>query len=592
MPADTGLSRWASPLALLLAAAALAARSWRKWPDAIVDYGQQLYVAWRLAEGEVLYRDVAYFHGPLSSYLHAAVMRLGGVSLLSLVFFNLVVTAALVVLLYALLSALASRLAATAAGLVFVTVFAFAQYLRIGNYNYVCPYTYEITHGVVLALAAVFAWTLYLRHGRTRWLVAAGVALGLVFLTKAEVFLATALALAAGVAAGHRRVDRRRLTILGAAALAPPFVAFVVFLAAVPPFVALGSVTAAYAPLVREGTSELLFYRSRMGLDAPLVQLARLAVTALWHLAVLAPAAAAAWLWERTPRIRWALLALAWLPVILAASHLRSTAWLQAARPLPLFMALLIAACLRALVRSRPSVFGEAAAGVFTLAVLALALLFKILLNSRVYHYGFVLAMPATLLLVVAWVDWLPAWLERRGGRGSVFRAVALAVLGVAVTAHLLVTERRLGEKTHLLASGGDAFWTDPRGRAVDALLDYFDRLETKPTLVVVPDGIMLNYLARAPTPVRYLNYVPTEVFAYGEERILGELRARAPDYVAVVEKSTAEFGYRYFGRDYARDLKRWIDAEYDTVATIGARPLTGRGFGVELRKRRRTGEE
>ena len=97
----------------------------------------------------------------------------------------------------------------------------------------------------------------------------------------------------------------------------------------------------------------------------------------------------------------------------------------------------------------------------------------------------------------------------------------------------------------------------------------------------------MPNYLARSPTTVPYLNYVPTEVFAYGEDRILADLEAAPPDYVAVVDKSTAEFGYPFFGQDYARDLMRWIDQAYETVARAGAEPLTGQGFGIQLMKRR-----
>ena len=113
--------------------------------------------------------------------------------------------------------------------------------------------------------------------------------------------------------------------------------------------------------------------------------------------------------------------------------------------------------------------------GVLTMAVFALALLLKILLNSRVYHYGFVLAMPATLLVVLIWLEWIPAWIEQRGGHGGVFRAVGLGLLGAAVAAHWLVSDQRFARKTHLVAGGGDAFWSDPRGQAVNAFLELFD---------------------------------------------------------------------------------------------------------------------
>ena len=49
--------------------------TWGGWPDVLIDYGKELTIAWELAEGRALYRDVAYFLGPLSPYLNALCSR-------------------------------------------------------------------------------------------------------------------------------------------------------------------------------------------------------------------------------------------------------------------------------------------------------------------------------------------------------------------------------------------------------------------------------------------------------------------------------------------------------------------------------------
>ena len=100
--------------------------SWRTWPDPLIDFGQQLYVSWRLAEGDVLYRDVAYLYGPLSPYLNALCFRLFGCGLTTLVACNLAILAGVFVLLYRIVSAISSRASATIAGMTFATVFAIA----------------------------------------------------------------------------------------------------------------------------------------------------------------------------------------------------------------------------------------------------------------------------------------------------------------------------------------------------------------------------------------------------------------------------------------------------------------------------------
>ena len=54
------------------------ALTWRGWADPLVDFGRELYVPWRLAEGERLYLDIAWFNGPLSQYWNALWFRIFG----------------------------------------------------------------------------------------------------------------------------------------------------------------------------------------------------------------------------------------------------------------------------------------------------------------------------------------------------------------------------------------------------------------------------------------------------------------------------------------------------------------------------------
>src|SRR3954464_614934 len=99
---------------VLLTLTAMLAFTWRTWPEPVIDFGRELYVPWQLSEGKVLYRDiVSYFNGPLSPYLHAAIFKVFGVSLQTLVGFNLLVIALIATLIYALLDRAAGRLAAT-----------------------------------------------------------------------------------------------------------------------------------------------------------------------------------------------------------------------------------------------------------------------------------------------------------------------------------------------------------------------------------------------------------------------------------------------------------------------------------------------
>ena len=198
-------SNWQGPILIALVALGMLIWTWGTWPDVLVDFGVERYIPWRLAEGEVLYRDISFHNGPLSQYFNAFCFRVFGSSLRTLVFCNLAILALLIALLYHAFCQIARRSAATAACVVFVLLFAFAQFAFIGNYNYICPYAHEITHGLLLSLAAVVAAWYCPRNAAAcgfattpaacgfatsavSMTMLSGLLLGLAFLTKAEVF--------------------------------------------------------------------------------------------------------------------------------------------------------------------------------------------------------------------------------------------------------------------------------------------------------------------------------------------------------------------------------------------------------------------
>jgi len=67
--------RLAGPIVIAVAGVAMLAHTWRTWPDPLVDFGRELYLAWQVSMGRTLYVDVAHFNGPLSVYLNALVFR-------------------------------------------------------------------------------------------------------------------------------------------------------------------------------------------------------------------------------------------------------------------------------------------------------------------------------------------------------------------------------------------------------------------------------------------------------------------------------------------------------------------------------------
>src|SRR5262249_2228544 len=153
-------------------------------------------------------------HGPLSQHLNALAFLVLGTSLRTLILLNLAILAGTTFLIYRTLDAASGRLTATAAAFVFLTVSGFAHLSRVGNYNFVCPYTHEATHGMALTILMIALILRWLGRGGADALSLAGLCYGLAILTKTEVALAASAAVLLGATValltGHARPGRGR----------------------------------------------------------------------------------------------------------------------------------------------------------------------------------------------------------------------------------------------------------------------------------------------------------------------------------------------------------------------------------------------
>jgi hypothetical protein len=582
------LERWLPAVVIAETFLLLASWTWARCADPQVDFGREVYVPWRLAEGDVLYRDVHSVFGPLSPYLNAAAFRLLGTSIRSLSLLNLAVLATIVVLMWTLLRRITSRLAATAGVVVFLCVFAFAHTVRAGSFNFVAPYRHELTHGALLSLLALLLASRHLESARPALLAGCGAALGALALTKVEPFAATCGGVAAMIVAADPRPRAwgQRFAILAGSAAAVFAAAVLALCLALPLRTALRGAGATFLAATSPGYVGTPFVRLSMGLTDLGENLRALAWWSLVYAGWVAAGTAAALLLKRWRSGWWTVLAAVLMPGALWPLWPRIS-WADAARPLPLVAALVFLAYAVAVRRSKGAARLRPAT-VLGLAVYAGLMIAKIALTARTYHYGFALAPPAALLLVAVVLDWWPAELERRGWNGAVFRGAALGLLALFVYAHLQATAFQLSRQGHALGGGADRLLGDERAAVLAGAADVLKGAAApSDTLTVLPEGLLLNYVLRRRSPSPYVDYMPSEVAHYGEPVLLAALQRSPPDWIALVDKDTSNYGVRYFGQDYGVGLMRWTVDAYEPWSLVGPLPFSGQGFGVALLRRR-----
>jgi hypothetical protein len=346
---------------------------------------------------------------------------------------------------------------------------------------------------------------------------------------------------------------------------------------------ALGATLGSWRTLATSHVASLSFYREGMGTDHLGVSLSSIAAWTGGYALLWLAVAGLSFAVPVRHRSRAAEAAFAAIGLALGLAPL---SWQSFARPFPVLVAGLLGLWLLRAVRTMRRGERLEAADLMRIvtAVWALGLLVKMFLNARIFHYGFVLAFPAAMLLILAALDWMPAAVARRGGSPEIFRGAAFAAIWVVVATHLGTTASFFAQKVHPLGAGADFSLADaraiPLARALAALES---RSSPQSTLAVLPEGEMLNFLARRPNSQRYSMLNPPEVLVFGEPAIVESHRARPPDWIALVDKDESEFGWRFFGRDYAKDVGRFIADGYREVETFGARPFSGEGFGVTL---------
>ena len=586
MPRGVSAIRRGTPLICAMAVGlALLRLSWDKWLHPVIDFGRELYVPWQILAGRALLVDLSYFNGPLSPTVNALGFRLFGVGLTTLVWLNIVILVVVVALLHDLLGRFARPSTSLVGLVVFLSCFALADPSGSGTYNFIAPYSHEMTHGFLLSLLALSALVRHADRPSPAKLTATAVATGLVFLTKSELFVALFPAVALGcvlvaiVDSGTGKGMSRPLVggIFVAGTAAPVVVAWILLGIQSGFEHASTGVLGSWRFALSSRLHDLPFYRAGMGLRNPVASLGELLLwSAIWLL-ILAPA----WvLGRRTDSSRsWRKIAF-WVAASVSALStwvaLSNLSVLDISRPLPLVLTALVGALawrsLAEYKRSPPSRKTIVAGLVVTL--FALLLLLKVFLRVRLSHYGFVLAAPATMILVWLLLEGIPIQLQRRGGSGKAFRLAGVAFLAVVVIFHLALTVRSYQGKTFPVGAGRDAFLADGTGRVVARTMERLEVLVgPEESFAVLPEGVMLNYLLRRPNPTPYYNFMPPELVMFGQESIIEAFERDTPEWIVMMGRGATEYGYRYLGKGYGELLADWIRGRFRVVEEVRPDP-------------------
>jgi len=120
--------------------------------------------------------------------------------------------------------------------------------------------------------------------------------------------------------------------------------------------------------------------------------------------------------------------------------------------------------------------------------------------------------------------------------------------------------------------------WSIPFNGAID----YINKeMPKNATFIMMPQGPALNFLTDHPSHGWYHDLIPPALIAFEEPKILKNLRKNPPDYIFVNNRNSGDWGFAFFGKDYAFRLSDFILDNYKLEKKVG------KDFFIKIYKRK-----
>ncbi len=545
-----------SIMAVAIAFALAASVTWRRLGSLLIDCGRELEVPRRILEGDVLYRDVRYYWGPLAPYLNAALYGLFGVHADVLMWAGIATAALACAGLYLLARHVLDQVASAAAAIAFVFLCAFSQRIQLAIFNFVMPFNCSATYGMTAAIWSVHLLLRQAETGRSAPLFASAVLAGLAALTKVEIVLALAMAHGAFlVGAGWRPWKRYLLAYaIGAAFMATGLI--------VASQMSQGKIWPSLRALVNPASR--YYIADTMGLLSVYPSLGDAVLSALGLGLVAAVAALAG---RRSGRLGRgsAIAAVAAVGIaFVVPSVLLPSNFLRA---MPLAMIVALGALLVARIRRAPAPFGGTATAQLVVWAFGLGSLGRIVFRVGPDHYGFFL-IPATLVCLALMFC---VYLRDAVGGGPrarrVVEACGVSLLVGAAASGLRASLPQYQASSAELVSPRAHMRVDPEGPEM-TVVPLLARWPASTRASAVPEGAGFIFAAGLQTGLDGMtSYLPMEIPDDAADAQLVATWERAPPQVVIYTGIGAEFGYAGFGADYGRRAYEWLSAKYRVVA-------------------------
>jgi hypothetical protein len=565
--------------------------SWYRWGDLIVDTFRDFWVSSQLLEGKVLYKDIFYEYGFLPPYFLALIFKLFGVHINPLVLCGIGVTILVSILLYKISRFFLDEMVSGLVVLTFLFVFAFNHYFYNGIFNFILPYSFASIFFILFVSSALFFFFKFIFFEKGIYLVFWSISLSFAFFSRVDTPLLIwgAFFLVGGIfilKSKHGICWRWGLYLF--LPLFIGFLGYLLFLFKMEAWDGFKECTIGHILEVKDN----IFNKSVMGFDNLPRSIFLIAISFLSHLIIIFSLSVSSliissFFWNRE-KTRFILILGVLLIYFIFLFAKKYMGFLQY-RCMPLVLGIGISI---SLIKIFYLPDFKKNLSLLLLFLISLLMILRIFLNTNPFGYGFYLLNLGLICYYIFFFGIFKEILQRHFKDFSepLFSSILICLFVFLISFYWIVSRSMYKHKNvKVITERGrifcfDNFITQRYWKAVS----YIKKNTAEDDkVVVVPEGVGINFFSSRENPLKYFNFIPPIFRFIDEEKMVSEFAESGIDYIVIVQRTTFEYGPSFFGIHYGRKLYSWILNNYQLVKLFGPYPFTTNEFGVAIFKKR-----
>lgn len=524
----------------------------------LVDCGREVCFPERIVKGDVLFKDIFVLFGPLSYQINAFLYNTFGVHMNTLYFAGIANSFVILTVFYLIARKITSIKVSWLASFVLMAVCIFHYFVP----NFIFPYAYAMVYALSGFLISVLFSIYYLEGSKSLFLILSALFMGASAVSKPDFILFSFVLIA--IALHFKPLEKKNLVLFFLSFLVVPILSWGELFLKGLSFSDISAYFKIMADFVGSNFFKY-FYAEHTGLyPSPTALKALLASIKEFMLnfsALFAIFYVFFWLFSKIPpsksKIAIQVICFILLYIVLPKDFFKNIGGVMNLAWLP------VGATVILLLSLKDRIFA-----LVTIAGIISSIKSYFFINLHVF--GTFLIPLLILVTIVFFIDKLPEmikFINKQAWRQSCFTIVFILSL-VFMTTNMDYAIKH--NNSSIETNKGKIYSSQKWGSSLKKLVSYINNeVPANSSFIVLPEGVMINFLTNRNSNSWYHTFTPHFIDVYGENKVIQHIKKTKPDYIFITNQDTDDYYYRFFCRDYAKDICKYIQNNYNYIKRL-----------------------